>query len=229
LEHRRLDIGAVAALVLALAKAYQALVQGVTDEAKRNQFAPYIVNEFRKNKEMDGLNIVVVYQSIRFIVTGQEYEAETVSYKASDDIVVSYSVYTSLKGAAFTFTNQGDGGPKNWYYNGQFTRTGNTITASRYDYEVITYRDANFGGSLNSRARLSMGQYDAKNGDIPNDSISSIYVPKRFIAFAYEDSGLQGQGWFLPQGRYSALPNGNDKISSVEVMYIPDQTGLNPG
>jgi hypothetical protein len=41
-----------------------------------------------------------------------------------------YDVYFSPLGKPFQFVNQGDGGYINWAYYGQFTRNGNTITAS---------------------------------------------------------------------------------------------------
>lgn len=227
LKHRQLNIGGAAQVIKTVVEFFQTVYHGLHAEEQRQQFAKIFVDEFRKNKEMDGVNIVVVYAGISFTATGKEYYAESTGYEQLDKKFVYYTVCMSLKGAAFSFTNPGDGGPKNWYYSGDFTRSGNTITASQYDYEVITYRDADFGGPSTSQARLSVGKYDATNGDIANDSISSIYVPNKFVAFAYEHSDQQGSGLFFPQGRYSSFPNGwNDRISSLEVMYHPDQTGF---
>jgi hypothetical protein len=41
-----------------------------------------------------------------------------------------YDAYFSPMGKPFKFVNQGDGGYINWAYYGQFTRDGNTITAT---------------------------------------------------------------------------------------------------
>ena len=117
----------VARAILNLAALTVSAITGVLggDNVKRTEFVKAFLENARR--EYPDYNVVLIHT--RHTVSG-EYVHQHVELPISLGRTIGYEVYFSLRGKPFTLTKQGDGGWINWGYDGWFTRSGDTITAT---------------------------------------------------------------------------------------------------
>lgn len=92
---------------------------------EREKYLEDFVDEL--NEKFPDYNIVIAHKVDR--VTGSHYSHTHCELNAPFARTIGYEVYLSLKGKPFTFVRGGDGGYRNWRYNGNFKRNDNTLRA----------------------------------------------------------------------------------------------------
>jgi hypothetical protein len=103
------------------------------DNKKREQYTQSFVNQ--ASKSYPQWNVVICHPG--HTATPNEKSPNTYVRHQHLELGMTvgtcgYDVYFSPKGKAFQFVNQGDGGFINWAFSGEFSRNGNTITASQH-------------------------------------------------------------------------------------------------
>jgi basic secretory peptidase family protein len=87
--------------------------------------------------------------------------------------------------------------------------------------EVTLFADIEYGGSL---VQLAPGRYTLAQllaAGIPNDWLSSIWIPDGFRVQVFSDDGFAGRSWMLEQDTSNFLDIGaNDEASSIFVERL---------
>ena len=125
--------GAVVVGVAAIAAAVVIMAAISADDDKRGKFTLQFVTS--SSKKFPQWNVVICHPGQK--VTPDQNAPNSYVRHRHIELGMSvgtcgYDVYYSPMGKPFQFVNQGDGGYINWAYYGQFTRNGNTITATQH-------------------------------------------------------------------------------------------------
>lgn len=85
--------------------------------------------------------------------------------------------------------------------------------------EAVFYPDANYRGTGIALAPGNYSMMELIAAGIPDDSVSSVKVPKGFVVEIYQDDYFEGQKWKLSTGDSNLADNGcNDAMSSVSIF-----------
>ncbi len=103
----------------------------LTNEITRDEKGEreWYIQEFAKklSEKFPGHNIVIVHNVGQ--VTGDHFTHTHCELDVPFGETIGYEIYLSPMGKPFTLEKDGDGGFQNWYYIGNFERSGNTLKA----------------------------------------------------------------------------------------------------
>lgn len=118
--------------------------------------------------------------------------------------------------------NYGNNAYNRDYDNNRYGRNNRNNSYSRNDYsylsnrsQVTLFENASYAGG---RASLSPGYYKMNDLGIPNDALSSIYIPQGFRVTLYKEDNFRGQQMTLTRSSSALSGDWNDAVSSIYIQ-----------